>query len=129
MKIQGYAATFGNIDDVNDMIVRGAFGGVKSGPLLYNHDQAAIIGKFTGKEDKKGYLIEADLFFDIPKAEETFKLIQHGSLKWLSIGYRDRTIDQPKRNGTRTILKLQLLEVSVVLFPANKRAVINKVLA
>ena len=129
---EGYGAIFGNKDSVNDIIEKGAFVETlkKDGfpALLLQHDSEAVIGKFTeAYEDERGLYMKGEINLDVQRAREAHSLLKQGALKGMSIGYRtqDYVIDQT--SGIRRLKKVQLLEVSIVTFPANDKAKITGV--
>lgn len=122
--IEGYGSVFGNVDHHNDVVDRGAFKKslMKRMPaLLLHHNSRDVAGIWTNaREDDKGLLLTGDLNMEVQKAREAFFLAKQGALKGLSIGFftRKDRIDK----GVRHIEEAELLEVSMVTFPANERA-------
>ena len=129
---EGYGAVFGNIDDVNDVIVRGAFveslskDGLPS--MLLQHKSEDVIGVWTeAREDERGLYLKGSLNLDVQKGREAYALLKQGALKGLSIGYLTKDYSMDQTTGIRTLKKLKLLEVSIVTFPANPKAKISGV--
>lgn len=131
--IEGYASVFGNVDSYGEVVEPGAFAEslVKSQrtgrkvKMLYQHDPHQPIGVWDDlAEDGKGLWVKGRLLVDeSPKAREVHGLLKAGALDGLSIGYR--TLDaKPKegKQGIVSLLKLDLLENSIVTFAANERA-------
>ena len=131
----GYGAVFGNLDSYGDVIAKGAF--TKSlkrdgTPLMFlNHDPYSLpIGKWTKlEEDDFGLKVEGE-FLDTQMGRDTYTASKAGAINGLSIGFRPNEVrlgkpgtDEP----TRTIKSLELVEVSVVTFPANTAARIKDV--
>lgn len=136
--IEGYASTFGNVDSGGDVVEPGAFveGLVKaqrSGrkvKMLWQHDQHRPIGIWDDlAEDSKGLWVKGRLFKDsVAQAAEAYALIKEGAVDGLSIGYR--TLEaKPKADkpGVRSLIKLDLLEVSPVTFAMNDRAKVTTI--
>lgn len=131
--IEGYASIFGNVDSYGEIVEPGAFSEslVKSQrtgrkiKMLYQHDPHQPIGVWDDlAEDGKGLWVKGRLLVEeSPKAREVHGLLKAGALDGLSIGYR--TLDaKPKEGkpGVVSLLKLDLLENSIVTFAANDRA-------
>lgn len=122
--IEGYGSVFGNVDFHNDIVDAGAF--KKSlqkrlPALLLHHNMRDVAGIWQeATEDDKGLRLKGQLNMEVQKAREAFYLAKQGALKGLSIGFitrKDRIV-----NGIRHIEEADLLEVSMVTFPANERA-------
>ena len=129
---EGYGAVFNNVDDVKDVITRGAFADslAKDGlpAMLLQHNSEDVIGVWTeAREDEHGLYLKGALNLDVQKAREAHSLLKQKALKGLSIGYRTKDYSLDQTSGIRTLKKLQLLEVSIVTFPANPKAKISGV--
>ena len=128
--ISGHGAIFGNKDLQGDIIEQGAFaaslekrgGKVK---MFYQHSEP--IGMFTAREDDKGLHVEGHaLIDDVKQAREAHALVRANVIDGLSIGYRvEKNGSAFDDDGTRRLSKLDVLEVSLVVFPANERARIH----
>lgn len=128
---EGYASTFGNVDEQADRIMRGAFErtlkehaerhGDDPFPLLWQHDPSEPIGGFAATENAKGLKIKGQLLLSVPQAVHARDLALARIVKGLSIGYITKEAERGK-NGVRLIKDLDLYEVSLVTFPANRRA-------
>ncbi len=129
---EGYAAVFNVVDRVHDKITPGAFrdslaGYRKSGrlpPLLWQHEALEPVGAWREMyEDNHGLFAKGDLFInDIPLAKKAYKLLKENAVTGLSIGYRTQESYLERKSGIRVLTKVDLLEVSLVTFPANERA-------
>ena len=131
----GYGAVFGNVDSYGDVIAPGAF--AKSlkrdaTPLMFlNHDPYSIpIGRWTKlEEDDFGLKVEGE-FIDTAMGRDAYVASKSGAITGLSIGFRPQEVKLGKP-GTgepiRTIKSVELLEISVVTFPANAKARISDV--
>lgn len=122
--IEGYGSVFGNVDFHNDVVDRGAFRKSlqkRMPALLLHHDMRRPAGVWLeASEDDKGLLLRGQLNMNVQEAKEAFYLAKQGALKGLSIGFitrKDRI-----ENGIRHIEEADLLEVSMVTFPANDKA-------
>lgn len=135
--LEGYASTFGNVDLGGDVIVPGAFKATsaavrKSGiPLLADHvaSTASVLGTiFDAREDGKGLRIKAR-FSSAPSAQDTRTKLIEGHLSKLSIGYEPTKFAFEERDGktVRLLQEIKLWETSVVVFPMNPEATIERV--
>lgn len=134
---EGYASVFNVVDQVNDKIARGAFKDSltacnKAGrlpPLLWQHEALEPIGAWREMyEDSHGLFVKGDMFIkDIALAKEAYKLLKENVVTGLSIGYRTQESYREQKSGVRVLTKLDLLEVSLVTFPANDLARVSAV--
>lgn len=134
---EGYAAVFDVTDSVNDKIIPGAFKQSLDAsriegrlpPLLWQHDTNQPIGAWREMfEDDHGLYVRGELFVnDIARAKEAYKLLKENVVTGLSIGYRAKESRRDAKTGTRILSTVDLLEVSVVTFPANDHARVNNV--
>lgn len=145
---EGYGAMFGNTDSYGDVILKGAFKDTlrdwkKSKslpPMLVQHggwmmtDMDALpIGKWEGmEEDDAGLRVTGRLInLDTERGKNIYGAMKEGVLDGLSIGYRAKEFevgtkpDEPRRK----LKKLDLIELSVVTFPANGLARVDAVKA
>lgn len=126
--IAGYVSRFDEADRGGDVVRRRAFLGTPAGvPLLWQHDPARPIGKVLKlEEDAQGLRMVAGISGDCRDGQDALALIRAGAVDGLSIGYRVR---QAKRRpgGGRDLLKLELVECSVVTLPMHPRARVDAV--
>jgi len=132
--IEGFAST-SDIDRVNDIVEPSAFKKtlkefMKNPIVMLNHGGGMFgnregIGKIVEAEIKpKGLWVKAF----ISKAEESLRIkIKEGIYKAFSFGFRILDSDMIKKAGKelRRVTNLELLEVSVVSIPANRRALFD----
>ena len=147
MMFSGYGAVFGNVDSYGDVIQPGAFADTlaashKSGQfpaMLMQHggwgigaDDMTPVGIWTSlSEDGIGLKVEGKLA-DTPRGREAYALLKmtpRPTIDGLSISYiakefSNRTKPEEPR---RTLKKVELMEVSLVTFPANGKARIASV--
>jgi uncharacterized protein len=128
----GYAALFNELDSYGDTIVKGAFATfLKSNPqvpILWQHDPKSPIGKsILLAEDDKGLKIEAKLTLGADKAKTAHALMKDEAVLGLSIGYYARKSTFDEKTGIRTLLEIELWEVSIVTFPAQQSAGVQSV--
>lgn len=146
----GYGAIFGNVDSYGDVIEKGAFKDTlrawedkgKYPPMLLQHgggffgggaDDLLPVGKWTSmEENSKGLKVEGELFaLDTERGKYIYEGLKANVLDGLSIGFK--TIKS--RNGSkpsdprRFIEAVDLVELSIVTFPANDKARIGNVKA
>lgn len=132
LRISGYASLFDETDLSGDKVSRGAFAAsilaLPEGrlPMLYSHETASPIGVWNRIfEDKTGLFVSGQLIGGSAETERMAKLIRQGAVSGLSIGYRMR---RAARTTTgRTLMELELWEVSVVAFPMLRSARITQI--
>jgi HK97 family phage prohead protease len=126
----GFASTFGNIDNDGDIIAKGAFNeSLASGKvvkMLWQHDTREVIGKFVEfQETDQGLAVKGKLTMGVNRAREAFHLLKDGALD-MSVGFKLLDSDF-NESGNRVIKSADLMEVSLVTFPANNQAKIFSV--
>lgn len=132
-EISGYASVFNIVDGYNDAVLRGAFANsikeFKSGKkpkLLWQHDTNLPIGVIEEiYEDDYGLFIKSQLILEIPKAKEIYLLLKSKAIDGFSIGYKIK--DSYFNKHIQYLTDIDLLEVSIVTFPACKEAVVEEV--
>ncbi len=131
-EISGYASVFDVIDGHGDVILKGAFKKavelfkkrIKKPKFLWQHDVAFPIGIIDEMfEDDYGLFVKGHLLLDIPKAREACSLVKNEAINGFSIGYNVR--DGYEKNGIKYLTDINLLEISVVTFPACEQAIIS----
>ena len=133
--IEGYASVFGGVDSYGDMIEPTAFDNVlKSGqkPLMfYQHDRWSLpIGVWEELSvDAKGLKVKGRLNLELEEAREVYSALKFGSLNGMSIGFRMKDKDYEYDDEDICNIKniSELLEISIVNFPADKEARISNV--
>lgn len=126
----GYASVFNVHDSYGDVVVKGAFNrSIRESnnmPLLWQHEQNCPIGVITEiREDNYGLFVRGRFLLEVKKAREAYSLVKNGSIGGLSIGYIPRRI--VRIDGGRKLLDVNLLEISLVTFAANKFAKITEI--
>lgn len=128
-KFSGFAAVYGNEDRQGDVIEKGAFKRTlehnDTVPVLWHHDPAQPIGVGRVRDSEKGLTIEGELNLDVQKGREAHSLMKQAATKGLSIGY-DAIKTKPD-GAVRRLKEIRLWEVSVVTFPANPKAQVQRV--
>ena len=138
--LEGYAATFGNIDSADEMIMAGAFakslgdGRVRDGkvPLMTTHyahgggDLDIIGGLSDAREDATGLWVHGD-FSETDVAQAVREQVMGKSIKHLSVGYELMRWEVDRTDGKAPVAKLhelKLLDVVVTGTPINGEAAI-----
>ncbi|MBO4405176.1 MAG: phage major capsid protein [Alphaproteobacteria bacterium] len=132
-EIEGYASVFGELDRNGDIVERGAFkkaikefSAGKKPKLLWQHDTTEPIGIIDELfEDNHGLFVKAHLLMELPKAKEAYLLLKNKALDNFSIGYRIR--NHFIKNNQKHLTDIELLEISIVTFPACESATIDEV--
>jgi uncharacterized protein len=124
---EGYASVFNNIDSWGDIVLPGAFedslGKKEQVPMLFNHFMDNLIGKATDlKEDDVGLKFHGRLTPGASMANDVYQHMKAGALDGVSIGYRVQPGGADMDGKVRKLSRLDLLEVSMVIAPANKLA-------
>jgi HK97 family phage prohead protease len=124
----GYASVFGIVDHENDVVCHGAFSRFLEQrhsdiPLLWQHDANQPIGHCLYlAEDQYGLYVEGQILLDLTGGKDAYTLLSKGIIHGLSIGYSVRDYSQDASIGTRYLHDIELLEISLVTFPANRFA-------
>lgn len=137
--VEGYGSTFGGApDSYGDIIAPGAFADTlvnhkRAGTMpsmLWGHQSSELpIGNWVDMaEDGKGLWMKGEIDLDDPVGRRVHSALKRKAVRGLSIGFEtiEKTTD-PKRQGVTLLEKLDLWEVSVVNFPANRRATVTAV--
>ena len=141
----GYGSVFGNADCYNDIVEKGAFAKTiekidKSGQwpaMLLQHggffeEHLTPVGVWTKiEENDHGLYVEGKLA-DTPRGNELYALLKmqpRPAITGLSIGFYCTDSYDEKKDDTffRHITGVDLLEISLVTFPANEQARIKDV--
>lgn len=146
----GYGAAFGNVDSYGDVIKAGAFKRTlreakKSGKwpaMLSQHggwgmssEDMMPIGIWTTlEEDEKGLYVEGKLALDTRRGADAYALLKMSprpALDGMSIGYiaKKFTMGTKPEEPRRLLEDVELLEVSLVTWPANGAARVDDVKA
>ncbi len=146
----GYGAVFGNLDSYGDVIARGAFAKSlqewdargKLPPMLLQHggggfggsaDDMLPVGQWTAMEEtSKGLKVSGKLFaLGTERGQYIYEGMKSGVLDGLSIGFRARKFTRGTKptEPARTLEEIDLMEVSIVTFPANGKARVSSVKA
>lgn len=147
MIFSGYGAVFGNVDSYGDVIQKGAFKeslreSKKSGnwpAMLMQHggwgmgaDDMTPVGIWISmEEDDIGLKVEGKLA-DTARGREAYGLLKMSprpAINGMSIGYyaKEFILGTKPEEPRRTLKKVELVEVSLVTFPANGKARVEAV--
>ncbi len=78
-------------------------------------------------EDANGLKLKGKLCLDTSKGKEALALLKMGAINGLSIGFRSKNWNYDNDTNIRTITEIDLWEISLVTFPANKKARVTNV--
>jgi HK97 family phage major capsid protein len=96
--------------------------------LLWQHDQTRPIGIWHDiYEDDYGLFVKGQLLLDLQQAKEAYALLKAGVIDGLSIGFRPVKTRKSAPNQDRYIDEVDLQEISLVTFAANKKAKVTAV--
>lgn len=132
----GYGSVFGNVDSYGHIVAPGAFKDSLAAlrasgdplPALWQHRSGEPIGGYTDlAEDDRGLKVAGFLVLEDPVAKRAHLYMQKRIVKGLSIGYYVRDSSYDEKTGIRTLKKLDLVEISIVTFPANAEAQVESV--
>lgn len=136
-RVEGYASAFGGSpDSYGDVIEKGAFSRTVSDhsrggtmpAMLWAHDHSRPIGRWTDMhEDEFGLHMVGELNLDTTGGKDAHGHLKNGDVNGLSIGYLVPPGGARKQGSSRILTDIDLVEVSVVTFPANGRSRVNGV--
>lgn len=148
MSFDGYGAVFGNVDSYGDVIEPGAFSAylsdVQSGKqnwpaMLLQHggygmtaEDMMPVGIFTSlAEDGKGLKFTGKLA-DIARARDAYTLMKmqpRPAIDGMSIGYIAKEWEPRSKpdDPRRRLKRIDVVEISLVTFPANGKARVDSV--
>jgi HK97 family phage prohead protease len=133
-EISGYASVFEVTDKYRDVVVSGAFKNAvadfssnrRKPKLLWQHDVNSPIGVIEEMyEDDFGLFIKGKLLLDVSKAREVYSLVKNKAIDGFSIGYKIK--NNYFKNNKQYITDIDLLEISIVTFPACESAVVDEI--
>jgi uncharacterized protein len=120
----GYASLFGVPDGAGDVVAPGAFSnylrknGIGKVRMLYQHLAHEPIGVWEDiHEDARGLYVKGRIVTDTARGRDVEALLREGALSGLSIGFRTQRARRDAATGLRTLLEIELWEISVVTFP------------
>jgi len=135
--LTGYASVFGVLDSDSEVVDKGAFKRTldhKKGvvPVLWQHDRTRPVGwGQSAEEDSHGLAVKFQLLLDTEAGRYAFEFakkgMELGGKVGLSIGFRVPANGSYVKDNVRHFREVELLEYSVVTFPANVEAAITGV--
>ena len=132
-EFSGYAAVFGNLDDGNDIIEKGAFAKTIAADLdrikilaLHNSSWLPVGKPLELREDEHGLFIRGKIS-DTSMGRDVMTLLRDGVLCELSIGYDAVDFEWDGDSGIRHLKEIKLWEVSIVTWALNDQAQIDGV--
>jgi uncharacterized protein len=135
----GYGSVFGVVDSYREVVEKGAFldslneqqAKGRPIPVLWQHRSGEPIGVYDKLfEDEKGLYVEGRLLIkNVTRAAEAHALMQAKAVSGLSIGYYVREDSFDEKERIRRLKRLDLVEVSLVTFPANDDARVDAIKA
>ena len=132
-EFSGYAAVFGNLDDGNDIIEKGAFAKTIAADLdrikilaLHNSSWLPVGKPLELREDEHGLFIRGKIS-DTSMGRDVMTLLRDGVLCELSIGYDAVDFEWDGDSGIRHLKEIKLWEVSIVTWAMNDQATIDEV--
>ena len=131
--ISGYITKFGVVDSYGTATAKGCFKStiarMEAGeviPVLWQHDPHEPIGKFLSiKDDDVGTYAVIQLDLNVKRAREAFSLIKNGIISGLSIGGYIIETEVNEETQVLLMIDIELIETSVVTFPACDEARID----
>ena len=130
-ELEAVVTSFGNLDDVNDRILRGALDNyLEKGfdgklPMLKNHDKNLIIGEWNKLYIEDDLVIaQGQIYPDVTAGSDVMALINRGMIGATSIGFRSRDFERNEEGGF-DFKEIDLMEISMVRSPANPKAQVS----
>lgn len=129
--IEGYASVFGVIDSYNTIFERGCFDkslkeyGMPA--FLLHHSSTNPAGiTLEAREDNNGLYVKGEMNLEVQEVKEAYALAKQGALKGISVGFIPRKW-QDNEEYIRSFQEVDLMEYSLVTFPANPLAKVKAV--
>ena len=128
VEMTGYVSRFDVPDRQGDIVRHRAFVGLAAGvPLLWQHDPARPIGRVLRLcEDGFGLKMVAGVAPACRDGEDALALLRSRAVDGLSFGYRVKSA-RKRPGGGRELLRLELIECSVVTLPMHGEARVSAV--
>lgn len=125
----GLAVPYGVADRIGDVITAGAFSkSIKKRipAMLWQHKYAEPIGVYTELNDtEKGLQVEGQFCMEVQQAREAHALMKMNALSGLSVGFIPTKYSD--KGDFFIIEEAELMEISVVSFPAYDKARVSSV--
>lgn len=133
-EFEGHGSVFNNEDSYGDIVIPGAFqksleehrSAGTMPAMLWQHDPGQPIGVYSDmKEDARGLYVKGKLLTETAKGREAHAMLKARAVRGLSIGFVTRAWEW--KEETRLVKDVDLWEVSLVTFPANRAAQVEDV--
>ncbi len=117
--VEGVAVRFDVVDSFRTTFDSRSFAASvgKSVPMLWSHDPAEVVGRWTNIEIGDGLRIRGKLNLEVQRAREVRSLLVAGDIAGLSVGFQTLK-DERRAGGIRHITEAILREVSFVAMPS-----------
>ncbi len=134
--IEGYASVFNVVDEQGDNVIPGAFKKAiekfkstnKMPKMLWQHDTKKPIGVWEEiEETEHGLFVKGRILLDLKYGREAWSLLKNKAIDGLSIGYK--TTKRARGKNSSLLNDIDLLEISIVTFPACPDASVETVKA
>lgn len=136
-EFDGYISTYYDVDSYGTYFLPGAwdksierFNSGEVIPVLWSHDRTKPLGKCTElRSDEKGLWAHGKLTLEDPQAQTAYAHMKDGSVLGLSVGFEMDydALEYNQELDAYGIADADLMEYSVVVFPANPNAKITQV--
>lgn len=133
----GYGSVWDVVDSYQEVVARGAFTDSlkeiaakgRPVPILWQHRSGEPIGAWANlREDDHGLFGDGQILLEAGAMEKrAYTHMKARTVTGLSIGYWVRESSVDEKTGIRTLTKLDLVEISLVTFPANDDARVEAV--
>ena len=116
-------ASMPTLDRDGEVVAKGAFSWAPEGvPVHAFHNFADPVGWAPTLRYEGDALIAEGTFGTTPRAREIRQLVLDGAIRHVSVGFMRPETEM--RDGVRTIVRSELLEVSLVSVPSNRQAAV-----
>jgi HK97 family phage prohead protease len=96
--------------------------------MLWMHDMYDPIGVWDSiQETKEGLVTDGSLCIDVEEIADRYKLMRQGAVAGESIGFIPTVVELDEKARERSILEVDLFEISVVTVPGDAGALIGDV--
>jgi HK97 family phage prohead protease len=122
--------------DWTDIVAKGAFSRTLSEhkkrgttpAMLFQHDPDDPIGAWQGvQEDETGLSVDGQLCIAVQEIKDLHELMKMGGVRGLSIGFAAMEFKLDEKKKERTLLDLELAEISVVTMAGEPSAMVTDV--
>jgi HK97 family phage prohead protease len=129
--VRGYASVFDVVDSYDTTFARGCFQKSlekRMPKFLLHHDSTKPAGVTRAcKEDERGLYFEGEINLQSDSAREAYSFVKQKAMEGFSIGFVPKVWEDNDERDIRTFKEVDLMEVSLVVFPANESALITSV--